>query len=328
MVETSTTSGTSTFSIPSPPQEIFKYRGNIHTPQAAVMNQEQSMFVLQGVNIPPTGGIFAHFEGVPYPNKGFPFPEAIYANNFCKKILKGLIAVIAQKDNIKELIAFVLSRKKIRIRKISRFISQYQDIAFYILQPFYLKDIHCGIFTRELRKFITTFLTEYGIDANLSERFSETISTLFEYDNAYRLRVEDIFSETTKEKILENPRKELVFLLNVLAKREPTFGKQSKDAIDGKVIEQEEGTTYNRFEQIGRLFSLAFFMPSFRRAFKKAMVECDFKNLQLDDADRYHILLWADYNFLGKTIEERLQMYNKIHQATGFPRRITYKPNA
>lgn len=316
-----------TFNIPYPPQQIFKYRGNIQAPAAAVMNQEQSMFVLQRVDIPPSGGIFAYFEGVEHPTKGFPFPEAMYATNFCKKILKGVIAVIAQKDNAKEFLAFILSSKKNKIRKISRALEQYQQVAFYILQPYYLKDIHNSLFTLEIRKFILTFLQIIGIAEDLATRSAETISTLIQYDNAYTLRAQDTLSETTKQAMLANPRAEIKRLMKIIAEREPTYGKQALSTDDGiKLQKQEEGTTYNRFEQIARLVSWALYIPSIKKAFRKSLEQSEFKNFQLDDADRYHVLLWADYNFLGKPIEERVKMYEEIHK-NGFPRRITYKPN-
>lgn len=153
------------------------------------------------------------------------------------------------------------------------------------------------------------FLTEYGIDRDVAESFAEVFATLIEYDNAYRYRIEDLTSETYKEKLLRSPIKEVQRLVLIHKDREPSHG----------------GMTQEKVAVLGKLLSYVLLIPSIRRAFKKALLASDFARFQLDDADRYHTLLWSDYNFTGKSIDERIEIYKEIHK-DGLPRRITYTP--
>ena len=46
-----------------------------------------------------------------------------------------------------------------------------------------------------------------------------------------------------------------------------------------------------------------------RTPFRNALKECEFSNFQYDDINRHFVKHWTGYNFFGKTIEERVEMY-------------------
>lgn len=310
--------------IPRPPEFVFKYRGNRTAPSETVLEQEATMFVLTGMKYPPNdpeateaekrmGGQLAYFDGVPYPSKGFPFPEALYAVNAVKRLTMDLGRMLAGKDMAFTLLGFAITPRKWKVAAITRACDLYRETAMMFLGPYILKTEYQAGFTRELRKLVTTFLTSLGVPFESADGAAEVFTTLIEYDNAYRLRIEDLLSETTKEALLKNPARGIKRLMAIYCEREPDartdFNNQTKFAIFGDGL---------RF---------ALWVPSIRRAFNAAMGSIDFSMLQLDEADRYNILLWRDYNFLGKTIEERWQIFSEIHKGQ-LPPRLVYRKAA
>ncbi len=295
-------------SIPYPPDFVFKNRNKARiAPAQEVMQQQQAMFIFERMDYPESGGQLAYFKDVPYPAKGHPFPEAIYAVNFVKRITRNSILGFINKDLWKEYIGFMLSSKKNKIKKISRFLELYVEIANKVIAPYILEERYFSPCSYEILDFTRKFLARIGIENSLAYNFAEIFASQIEYDNAYRLRIEDAMSETTKELLMADPRKELVRLGQIIAGREP------------------RGGTGDRFPRILGMLSNIFLIPKYKKIFVDCVKESNFENFQLDDADRYHILLWADYNFLGKTQEERVKMYTEIHK-NGYPPRIVYTP--
>ncbi len=324
--------------IPQPPDFIFKYRGNRQHPSRVVLEQENSTFILQSVKYPgladqpkeyykkwnideeksrpyfnftpeekKMGGILAQFQGVPYPSKCFPFPEAVHALNMVKRITIWLIHMFASKALSPSFLGFAFTPRKQKLRAINNFVKYYQATSMMIMGPYYLDDhFYCSA-ARGTRKLLSVFFKEIGIE--MYDQLAEIFAMFIEYDNGYRLRLEDAMSCSTKEQMLANPRKEIQRIVGIIASRELP-GKESQSI---------------KYINTGKLLSYVLLLPSIKRAFKKAMEEVDYTDLQLDDADRYHVLLWKDYNFLGKSIEDRLNTYiNDIHKGN-VPLRVTYK---
>lgn len=294
--------------IPYPPDYVFKYRNkNRVAPAQEVMESRQAMFVFERMEYPESGGQFAYFKDVPYPAKGHPFPEAIYAMNFVKRFSRNAVMGFAKKDMWKEGLGFILSSKKNKIKKITRFLDLYNDIAKKVVAPYILEERYLSTCAREILVFLNSFLIKLGISDSVAHEFAETFACQIDYDNAYRFRIEDIMSETTGELFIENPAREMKKLAKLLQVRDTTGG------------------SLGRVDTTLEVFSYLMWVPRIKRAFVESIRESNFWNFQLDEADRYHVLLWADYNFLGKTLEERLKIYAEHHK-DGYPPRIVYTP--
>ena len=217
---------------------------------------------------------------LPYPEKGFVTPEAIGATNIAKKGIMTFIRFLPFPTR----------------KSVERWIHSYADFADQVLSPYYLQDIRYTPIAQELKKFIETFLKILKIDSeNSAKRFAKAFATLIEYDSAYRYRIEDILSETTKDKLLDNPRKEVLRLFEIFKTREPR-----KHLI-------------KKFGLFVSPLSLVLWIPFVKKAFKEAVRNVDVKKMQLDEADRYYILRFDRYKFLGRTVEDRLEEYVKIH---------------
>lgn len=261
-----------------------------------------------------SGGIYRSFVGMPYEDKCFPDPDFLNKLNIFKSLVVTNFVGFFSKGMLLPLIGFIITPKKLKLQTTNKILEHFvltadrtlvvdlQECSYSLY--FVDKDNYCD-FGRELMKFITIFLTEWGINPEYAERFAEIICVFVEYDNFYRLVMEDVFSETSKERIMN--RKELKRLGELFAKRNKVL------AVGPKM------------QAIVNLISIGLYLPSVRKAFKKALKEIDFTKLQLDEADRYFCLPWQIYDFFGESTEERKAKYFEIHSKIGFPPMLVQK---
>jgi transcription initiation factor IIE alpha subunit len=131
-----------------------------------------------------------------------------------------------------------------------------------------------------------------GFTSDSAQTFAVIMANLIDYDNAYRLRFEDTMSETSKEK-LQNPRKEIKRLLEIMRSREVRPGDKGRNI-------------HYKFKVFAYLLSSAMLIPKVKRAFLKAVDLIDLKKMGLDDTDTYWVCLRCDYKYMGMTDTERL----------------------
>ncbi len=252
---------------------------------------------------PPEGGIYVHYHQLPYPKKGFPYPEAVHMNDVLKRVTMTMVKSIATKDMLIPFITMALMPWKKKMRIVNKFLENYNRIGDWLLVGHYLKPERCTNFVRSLRVSLDWFLDEFEIDETVKSNFIRIFCMIIEYDDAYRYRLEDILTETTKEKLLDNPKAEIRRLKNIYIAREKT------QAMDGFV------TIFNLFEK-------ALLHPKVRRAFRYSIEflrDEEFKMMQLDNADRYHVLLRNEYDYLGRTYEDRAQILIDFHENRKLP---------
>ncbi len=283
-----------------PPNEVFfnKNEEHLQNPIKKVI-REFKMFQFDHMEYPEFGGQLAYFKECPFPQKGHPYPTAIYAINEAKRFLRGMFRVFASKSMVLPLLGFFLSSKKKKIDILSRFCQAYVDFSSSFLEDHRLEFIRYGNFTRELINLVARFLYFLGIEKNLAEQFAEFFCIILEYDDAYRLRIEDLLSVTSLEKIIKIPIHEIKKLAEIMVLREPGH---RKDIGNGE-----------KFVNVSRILSIILLLPSFRKAFKESLIECKFENLQYDDADRYHVMWRNDYDYMGYSIEDRIKMLEVWH---------------
>lgn len=287
--------------IVQPPEFIFKNKDFQLSPEKKVIVPMGS-YLFHHMEFPESGGMLAYFQDCPFPAKGFPFPQAIYASNGVKRIFRASMDMISY-DMLLPAMGFLLLRKKTKLRIMSRLLESFDDMARQLLGMFYLDRTKWSECPREIFMALRGFLIGMGIEENLSERFAEDFATLIQYDDAYRIRIMDIMSETTKEKLLAHPVAEMKKLINILAHREP-----SQDWREN--LKQGNVT---KFMHIVWVLRFLFFSPKFKKSFIKTIKESQFSNFQYDDADLYHSMLRADYDIKGYPIGQRVKMYEAWH---------------
>src|SRR3990167_6543856 len=238
---------------------------------------------------PSKQGWFIYHVGRKYPQRGFPFPHALKACEKPKRYLMNWISIIANKDMILPIIALVILPKRIRGRILDRFLMQYVDYADGYLKPYYFANEFFSQLAFEVKVFVHLFLEGLGVSNQTANRFAFSFATLIENDSAYWSRIMDLMSETTKDRVLKNQVREAKRLIEILAKR---------DARKHLVA---------KFNKFALLLKYGFFF--IRNQFKDALEAIDFEKMQYEELDRQFVKHWIRYDFFGKTIEERLEMY-------------------
>lgn len=292
-----------------PPEKIFAFRGNRANPQEIISNQKHTGYILdpeRPIEYPEEGGILAYHIGVPYPEKGFPDDYATYALNGLKRMTIGPLRALMTKDNWRQGLAFFLTPKKAKIRAIGRFMQAYSEGAMWWVGPHVWDVKYMSTFGREFYAFLMNVCVAYGISPTICTLFCHIIAYMVDYDNSYRLRVQDLFSETTKAKLMGNLRGEIKRLFLLYQQRQP-------NGVGGAM--------HDKFRAVATMLSFLTFVPGFKKAIITALEKSNFVNFQYDESDRYHILLREDYDHMGYTAAQREQQYVAIHRGK-FPPRI------
>ena len=282
--------------IPKPSREIFKNK-DITTTEHLIHGTPQPLPYIKNIEYPTKekpayngdeGGIYVHYLDFKHPRKGFPFPEAVMDNNIAKRLLIGQIRWLA-KNPIAAVSLLIKSN-------FIKWLQEMSSAADTTLNQFYLEDNRYNKTCREIKKFVAVFLQEIGVPKSVAIEFSRVIATTVEYDDFYCLLIQDLMSETSIEALIKNPGKELGRLLNILKERDAR--PKIHDMAQSQV----------------KLLKLAFYYPGIKKAFRKALEAVNFKNLQLDEGDRYNVLRQVNYNFTGISFEDRIKKFMEIHE--------------
>lgn len=263
------------------PEELFR---NISTAEA--VGREQQHFT-KITDYALSDGLLVYLEGAEYPQRGIVTPEMMAAMNISKRLFVQMIKVASSPVMFPVYIILLLSSKKKKIAFFEKLAEMYGDVAYKAISNFVLKEEYQPAFSKELEWFVYFFLKQVGISVKNCTMISEAISTLVQGDNAYRYRVMDIFEGTTKEKLIENPRKEINRLVGMFLSREKN-----------SVVRQ-------KFIMIGYIISAVLLVPSIKKAFIEALERTDLHKLKFNEVDMYWALLYKDYNCLGMSYAMR-----------------------
>lgn len=279
-----------------PPAHL--YQPAIHS---QVYDTPQYVPILLRVEYPISGGIFRVLQGFHYLQKTFPTPEAVWCNNVVKKQIKAYFNLLSTPKILFAAIPFVFYSWKKKVEVLGKSLDQVSVPMEYVYSCYpgfpsfiLLKKHFCPV-ARELGSFAYRFLSSLGIPEEVCRRWENIISCVMEYDNAYRFRLEDIFSITTLEKLSHPP--EITRLAGILKERE---GEAPDVAI--------------KFGRVARLIRLALYHPNIRKAWKQTLQDTNLTNLHYDDAD----LEWVtvdngNYRFLGLSGEDRRSLFLRAH---------------
>lgn len=265
--------------IPEPPKEFFLNQN----PEEAVIHENLTTYLIERFEI--NNGILVYYKDIPYPRRGFPTGKAVSAVNITKRLFVQIIKIFSRKEMFMSWILFILLPR--RIERLSTLLDSFNQAGYKIVSPYILKPQLMTPLASELQGIIYAILARIGIDKRVSKEFSQIFGAMIEYDNAYRYRLEDIFTETSQDALMQNPRKELKRLLKLFKERE--------------VIQEVS----DKFNNLYKLISILLLLPKVKDAFYKAILNSDFERLQLDKIDRYWCSLRSDYKFFGKTYQER-----------------------
>ena len=276
-----------------PPKEVFNIAPQ--SKSATMGGYEASGWYM--TTCPAEGGMYAHYVDEPYPRSGHMHTDACDANNITKKATIGIIVVMASPLFILQILSFLLVPFYFKRKMAVRFLEHYLRFADYVNHRYYLQYKFYHDASRQLWRFSFLFLRHLGIPFDLAFRFGRLIANLFQWEESYMYRLQDLFSESTLKAWLENPRKELNRIGSIYISREKSIGKWSVG---------------EKFMSAIKLVSLVLLLPRIRKAFTKAMAEVEFNKLQLRENDKYFVLRRNDYEFMGESVEVRQPKYARI----------------
>lgn len=284
--------------MPSPPKEIFKYQ---ETPKQGILKENTFQYIIKKIEIEELQGIKVYYKDIPFPRKGFPTPEAVSAVNVIKRLFIESVKTFSMKQFIFSWFIscftyttdVTITNRKRRIAKrmwtIEKMLSSFNRIAYGVISQYIIKPHLMTPCPAELQGIIYSMLTRLGISKDVAKIFASTFGTLIEYDSAYRYRIEDIFSETTKEKLSTNPYKEFKRLMLIYSEREL------------------DPTVKAKVKRLTKLITIPLLIPKVKLSIQKALEHCEFERLQLDEIDKYWCFMRHDYNYCGLSKEERMK---------------------
>lgn len=237
---------------------------------------QSSVYILK-----PNNGLYTPIVGATFPLKTFPEANAVFACNLVKAMAIEPVRVLSKWYFLPFLL--IVDKKQL--------VESWNRIAFKAMSAQLLHDHSLTRFSVAFKSFIYNFMVFCGFPVDSSKIFSLVFTHIIEYDNAYRLRIADIFSETTHDK-LKNP-KEIIRLLNIARLRETRPGGK------GEAI-------HKKFRMFGLMVYFLLLIPKYRKAYKKAIDTLDLQSVQLDDNDIFYSGLRSDYLFQGKSQEQRV----------------------
>lgn len=281
------TQNNATLQVPLPSEETLADPSSKMSIERRNLHETQVVYMYDHVEY-RDDGIYLFFKGMKYPAKGFLYPAAVASNGIAKRMLISQIRLLSRNP--------IALLPLIRTKNLEQFLHEYWTSANVVLSPYFLKDKFYCLPVKEIRKFVEVFLMTLGVNETDAKETAKTVGHHIEYDQAYRYRVEDLATVVTQDELLNNPRQAFHKIIQALADRDP-----------------DRPHLTRKFKMVIDLLSLALWIPKYRRAYQTAIKAIDFTKIQMDEADRYHTLRMKGYNFGGRTIEDRIQEYIKIH---------------
>jgi len=135
--------------------------------------------------------------------------------------------------------------------------------------------------------------------AEIIANIGDFVALFLEYDNAYRFRLQDILVLKSNAAVKKDIKKEVSRLFDILMERETSAPMAEKWEKTRKII----------------LFLLR--IKIFREYFKQILTNLHPAEVGIDENDWYFCLRRKSFNFKGKTLEERLEIKDKIDKEKG-----------
>lgn len=257
--------------------------------------------IAERIERPAEGGRLVHLHGYKYPYKGCPDSEGVYAIHDVKKVIHYALKAVHKKSVIAVLGLLFLTPNWM-FEGIKTAIAEYfygLAIEYKLATHLLKKERYCPC-VRELYRTFDVLISrrKSGWMRKLLEMIRDILCMFFEYDSAYKFRLQDAFGAIDKKEVLKNVRAGVIHIFDVLIKRE--LDSKTKTGVGSK------------WKRLRKMFGLALLAPNIRSLAKEFIQELDFEKIKQDEGDWYFDLLRMDYNFGGKSLEERIKERKEI----------------
>lgn len=256
-----------------PDKRIFVKHGGLE----AIKREQEYTFLLDKVEYVPFTGVQIYVVDGEYPKKGFPTPEAVFAINIVKTLTLELIRVAP---------FLILFGKNIVL-------GSYNKIANRSLDGYRINEIYLCKAAYSIYLSVFAILKDLGVKERIALNFANNIAHIFEYDDAWRYRMQDMVTECSLVNLKEKPIEEIKRLLGIYFDR--------------------DGGTFIRIKikRFVSMLSLLLLIPKFKKAF---VDNINLVNAKFDQADWYWVSQRNDYLFGGITYEERVSQIKEPKQ--------------
>jgi hypothetical protein len=267
-------------------------RENVYRHNTAVEDiEDESQLIYWVEDIIFDKGVYQYIRGMEYPSRNFAPQDMLASLNIVKRMIIESFRVITY-------LPLIIRPTKF----ITKVLQSFNEVAYKkVLHEFLWQPEMMTPVSQEIRIFITRFLIKLNIPLETSIHTADVISHFVNGDNAYRWRLQDLFNESSKDK-LRKPRKELKRLLQINSDRE-VFGRG----------------VWEKFKTVYTVLSLILLIPKVKRAWNYALDVVEYNKLIPDKIDKFEMCCIPEksssYNYLGKTAKERRMMINHLRVA-------------
>lgn len=264
------------------PREIFEKEIS----GAEQISKEDDVFYITE-KITFINGIEQHLYGAEYPTKGLATPTTLFAINLIKRLFVEGLKISLKFPFSAWIPLFGILPYKYKLKAVTVVLEGFRSVSNRTMETVFLKHQFLLPFSREIYNVVNNFLIFLGVKEEISNYTAKVMAHFVEYDNAYRLRLQDMFHSSSKILLKNAPRKEI------------------KRMADLVCIRGGGNDVGMKFKRIASLLSISLLHPKIKKAFCDAINICDFKKLQFDESDIYWISMRTDYDYLGEGVETR-----------------------
>lgn len=287
-----------------PPEDIFEFQAPSYqrdAVQRGVRGQGGFYFPDHAEYIPGKG-CFEYFRSLEgrdapkFPLGHVPFWDVINLLNPLKRDIAMLFRLVSAREMRYLLIPFVLGGKKRRGKVLDKLCEAFNEKALGQLQYKYIRDEYYSLPVKEIIGFTERFLVLLGVERYNAYRVSRTIGMMFENDWAYCMRFQDAMTDAWEWELKHEPWYEIERLARILTERDPN----------------PEGMEH-KYQSIVKVVKYFKWIPSVKKSLLNALQPLNIENCKLTEGDIYHTLLYGSYNIQGKSLEERIKIYESYH---------------
>lgn len=264
--------------VPTAPRELFVFPGREGSGKVRVIAVENGK---AKIKYPAEGGIEVYYEGHKYPRKGWVRKEAVDASARVKRLVLVSIKFALRH---KWMIPFLWLARKGLLRA-------FVDFSDNTLIPHYFKPQFFCKSAREIYRVGMKFAQTED-----EEKLVWAVVMIWEFDDAYRYRAQDILGELNKEALRKSPSKEIVRIFNLGVNRENKLDENLN------LLPRLDEIMIKKWKVIRKA---AIF-------FKKYLMELDLEKIKLDEGDWYYCLQRPGFNYRGMPYKERRKIRIKI----------------
>lgn len=255
-------------------------------------NNECLMRNVKTWNVSPSEGYLTFVEGNKYPLRALPIQEVVNTIAFLKRNIMATIRPVGKFPLIILALLFT-SKKKILNNCLLWMHNLYQSDYNGLIRNNVRPDTLCPA-SRELDQALRAANPLPG-----QAQWIDLLVAVFESDLAYRFRIQNILEELDLYQLNENPRKEIMRLLDLNIEREVVVYNADQK---------------NKAIFLRKLIWWALWVPSIRKFIINILRSINPAKVAMDVNDRYWVSERFDYNYNGLTYVERQLWRHKEHE--------------